>query len=59
MKTLYLCNKEKDCRLSPMCGQACNHTFDENYRKKGDYKEYKLIRTSTGENVLKEMVVEK
>ena len=32
-KVLYLCNKQRDCAISSMCGWLCNHTSDEAYAK--------------------------
>ena len=32
-KVLYLCNRQRDCASSSMCGWLCKHTSDEAYAK--------------------------
>lgn len=29
----YLCNQEKDCNTSLICGKECNHTLDVEHAK--------------------------
>ena len=33
--TFYLCDKYKDCRNSPACGNECNFTMDKNHWVRG------------------------
>ena len=31
--TMYLCNQQKPCNKSPICGKDCKHTNDKRYAK--------------------------
>lgn len=35
VEIVYLCDREKDCFDSPMCGKECKHTLDPNHAKYG------------------------
>ena len=46
MAILYICDKEKYCNISDVCGKECNHTADKDHAK---YKEHKWF-TKIGAN---------